>query len=255
VRKLTCCATWRTDTLIARSPFLSIAAKIVVETLTSPPRRRWFRFGLSHLFVLTLGIAIGFAPLKLWELNARGQPQILSHVQAIEIPRDQLASLGIGPQQSTAGIPVASLGKSFSERLDALRKAGRAKVLVEPVLMTVSGRASRFNIGGEVPIRVTNSLGVETVEYREFGTNVSLLPTLLRNGRIGVEFESEITTAEQVALKDVGTVPSFRANYAKSELDLASGETVAVCANSYEKATGEEVSLLILATVERDKSR
>jgi hypothetical protein len=38
-------------------------------------------------------------------------------------------------------------------------------------------------------------------------------------------------------------------------LDLASGETVVVCANSYEKATGEEVSLLILATVERDKSR
>ena len=226
-----------------------------MENSIPPRRRHWIRFSISHLMVLTLGIALGFAPLKLWELNTRGEPRIAAHVKAIEVRRDQLASLGIGPQQSAGGIPLASLDKSFNERLKSLNDAGKAKVLAEPVLMTVSGRATRFNVGGEVPISTTSPSGIKTVEYREFGTTVNLLPTLLRNGRINVEFKSEISTAEQVAQEDGGTLPHFRGNYAKSELDLANGETVVVCAASYEKATGEEVSLLILATVERDQVR
>ena len=218
-------------------------------------RRRWFRFGLSHLFVLTLGIALGFAPLKLWELDTRGEPRILSYVKMIELPRDQLTLLGIRPQQSSGGIPLASLGKSFDERLKTLTEAGRAKVLAEPVLMTVSGRETRFNTGGKIPVTITNPDGKEWVNYREFGTTVNLLPTLLRNGRIHVHFYSQISTADQVVQVNGESLPSFRGNNAHTELDLASGETVVVCANSYENASGEKVCLLILATVERDGSR
>jgi Flp pilus assembly secretin CpaC len=224
-----------------------------METAASPPRRRWFRFGLSHLFVLTLGIALGFAPLKLWEMNTRGEQRILSHVKAIELSTVQLASLGMQPQQPASGIPLTALDKSFSERLDALREAGRARILAEPVLTTISGRASVFQVGGEIPVPVTTPDGIQTVEYREFGTRVSLLPTLLRNGRVRVEFESKISTAEQVAHD--ANLPSFRGSQTKIELDLTCGETVVVCANSYENAAGEEVSLLILATVERARSR
>lgn len=217
-------------------------------------QRRWFRFGLSHLFVLTLGIALGFAPLKLWELNTRAEPRILAHVQAVELPRAQLAALGMPPQQSTSDIPVAAFDKSLAQRLKPLTDAGRARILAEPVLMTVSGRAAAFTVGGEIPVTITKPDGTPTVEYREFGTRVDILPTLLRNGRIRVELESTIRTAEQVASAEAN-LPSFRGTTTESECDLASGETVVVSANSYEKVSGEEVSLLILATVEKAKAR
>jgi pilus assembly protein CpaC len=178
-------------------------------------------------------------------------------VRAIEVPRDQLASLGMSPDRTASGgIPLADLDRSFSKRIDEMRDAGQARLLAEPILVTVSGRSTSFNIGGEIPVPVTAIDGTSTVAYREFGTRIDLLPTLLRNGRIRVEFNSEIRAAEQAALEDETSMPSFRANAVKTELDLKDGETVVLCVHSAGvRNQGSEASLLILATVEKAKSR
>jgi Flp pilus assembly secretin CpaC len=225
---------------------------------STPAKRRWFRFGLSHLFVLTLGIALGFAPLKLWELNTRGEPRIWAHVQAIEIPRDRLAELGLSSSRlSSGGIRLADLEQSFSEQLATMRHAGQAKILAEPTLATVSGHASMFNVGAQIPVPVSNPDGSIWVNYQDIGTRIDLTPTLLRNGRIRLEFRSTISAAKNdvSAVLDDSVFPALHYTSAEAEIDLKDGETVLLCANSAEASENNEKTLLILATVEKAKAR
>ncbi|HUE71905.1 MAG TPA: hypothetical protein VMP01_13550 [Pirellulaceae bacterium] len=227
------------------------------------PRRTWFRFTLGHLFVLTLGIALGFAPLKLWELGEPANPQVLLHVRVIDVPHDQLAALGLTAGRiPPGGIRLQDLGAGFSERLEKLVPK-QAKVLAEPTLMTVSGRHSRFNVGGEVPVIVPIAGGGNTIEYREFGTSVDFTPTIQRNGRIRVKMTAKISEVDEAHAATIngGRVPGFRSRSVDAEVELADRETVVICndlAHSKFDRDGSSISprnLLILATVEKAKAR
>jgi hypothetical protein len=218
------------------------------------PNRRWFRFALSHLFVLVSGIAFGFAPFKLWELTADPQPQIYVHLKCIELADEQLVELGIQEHEfPVSGIPVADLGSSFPAKLAGLIERQQAKVLSEPTLVTVNGRPCSFNVGGEMPVSVVTPDGVASVEYREFGTTLSVLPTLLRNGLIRLEVESELSAIEQAS--DEATQeeapPSYRHTKSSTVAELRGGETIVLCLSSPEPTT----RMLFLAKVERDTAR
>ena len=226
----------------------------------STTRRPWLRFSLSHLFVLTLGIGLGFAPLKLWELGNQGEPRIHAQVRAIEIPCEQLASLGM-QQPASGGISLADLDPKFSQRLAAMVEEKQAKVLAEPTLVTVSGRMTSLNVGGELPIPVTADDGTQSVSYREIGTRIDLLPTLLRNGRIRLELHTEFSVADEPKeLKGVviesGQIPAFRFSKTQTEIDLKDGETVVLCADcQYQPSASAKSKILLLATIEKAKSQ
>ena len=53
----------------------STSSKEVHMANSNSCKRRWFHFTLAHLLVLTLGVALGFGPLGLWQLTRPPEPQ------------------------------------------------------------------------------------------------------------------------------------------------------------------------------------
>lgn len=60
-----------------------------------------------------------------------------------------------------------------------LEKAGALIVLAEQTFATVSGRPASLNVGGEFPIPVPQTNGGSTIEFKEFGTRLDLVPVVL----------------------------------------------------------------------------
>ena len=226
---------------------------------TSSRASRWLRFSIGNLLVLILGIALGFLPLRLWELRQSPEPQVLVHLQVVEVPRDSLPSLGLDPAElRNSSLATLSDSDALTASLDTLRQVNKAKLLAEPTLVTVTGRPASFNVGGEIPVPVISKDGRTSVEFHEYGTRVDLLPTLLRNGRIRLAISPQISVIDNTRSTNIAefSVPAVRTRAIEAEIEMADGETVVLggfAEQSPPTATTRET--LVVAKVERVQSR
>ena len=182
------------------------------------------------------------------------------HVQVMEVSRTKLRALGFDwayfngddyiiqsvsgliAQAAVTGGTAAGTGgdtiefgivngdNAFFGFLEALRDNSLAKVLAEPTLVTVSGRAASFNSGGEFPILVPQSLGTIAIEYKDFGTRVDFVPIVLGNGNIRLEVRpqvSELDSANGVSFN--GTrIPGLRTRWVDTAVEMKAGQTLAL---------------------------
>ena len=168
-------------------------------------------------------MAEDYYPKVINNITVGGVQQVMLHVQVMEVSRTKLRSLGFdwayfngddyviqsvsgliaqaaagaGTATGTGGdtieFGVVNGDNAFFGFLDALRDNSLAKVLAEPTLVTVSGRAASFNSGGEFPILVPQSLGTIAIEYKDFGTRVDFVPIVLGNGNIRLEVRPQVS--------------------------------------------------------------
>lgn len=151
------------------------------------------------------------------------------------------ANLGTTPTGSLSGLTGASTfgqaSAGFTTRrvavnslVNALQNEGLLKLLAEPNLTTLSGETASFLAGGEVPIPVPQSFGVTTIDYKRFGVQLQFTPTLLGGDRIAMRVQpevSEISNANSVTINGT-TVPSFINRRVQSNVEMASGQTLAI---------------------------
>ncbi len=107
------------------------------------------------------------------------------------------------------------------------------KILAQPTLISLSGQQSEFLAGGEVPIPVPQGGGATTqitIQYKEYGVNLSFVPTVLANNIIDVRMYLEISEPDySVATQVAGiAVPGFITRKGSSHVRLESGKTFAV---------------------------
>jgi pilus assembly protein CpaC len=119
---------------------------------------------------------------------------------------------------------------TFFGFIDALQQRDIAKTLAEPNLVAVSGRPAQFNVGGEVPILIPQSLGTTSIEFKPFGTQIDFLPIVLGNGNIRLEVRPRISDIDEAAgidLNDV-RVPGFRVRQVDTAVEMKAGQTFAL---------------------------
>lgn len=207
-------------------------------------------------------MAQDYYPNVINNITVGGVQQIMLHVKVMEVSRTKLRKMGfdwalftgddgiiqnasgliadyslvpgMGQVLSSGGENIAGSivdgGTSFFGFLEALRQYNMVKVLAEPTLVTVSGRAASFSSGGEFPILVPQSLGTVSVEYREFGTRVDFVPIVLGNGRVRLEVRpqvSEIDPSRSVTINNT-TVPGLRTRWADTAVEMNTGQTLAL---------------------------
>lgn len=129
-----------------------------------------------------------------------------------------------------AGLGVTGARVSATSLLNALQSEGLLTVLAEPNLTTLSGETANFHAGGEVPIPVPQSFGVTTIQYKSFGVALAFTPTILPGDRIAMRVHpsvSEISSANAVTISGV-SVPSFVERDAEANVEMASGQTLAI---------------------------
>ena len=98
-----------------------------------------------------------------------------------------LSTVTNSPIASTFGFNVMSGSSAFFGVLEALRQDGLMKIMSEPTLVTVSGRAASFNSGGEIPVPEPQSLGTISISWKKYGTQIDFVPIVLGNGKIRLE--------------------------------------------------------------------
>jgi pilus assembly protein CpaC len=114
--------------------------------------------------------------------------------------------------------------------IDALETEDLVTVLAEPNLTAVSGAPASFLAGGEYPIPVPQSLGVTTIEFKDYGVSLNFVATIVDGGRINLKVEpevSELSSQGSITLNGQ-TIPALTTRRARTTVDLASGQSLAL---------------------------
>jgi pilus assembly protein CpaC len=135
-----------------------------------------------------------------------------------------------GGQPVNAFFGVIGNGATFLGFLQALRDEEVTKLLAEPRLVTISGKAASFLSGGEQAVPVPAGLGQVGVQFEEFGTRLNFLPVVLSDGRIHLEVEPEVSSLNQAFGTSIqGTVvPGRTTQRVHTTVDIEPGQTLVI---------------------------
>jgi pilus assembly protein CpaC len=115
-------------------------------------------------------------------------------------------------------------------QINVLDQYGLAKVIAQPTLVGLSGQQSEFLAGGEIPIPTPNAQGGIVIKYREFGTRMMFIPTVLANDVIDVQINLEMSAIDEAVSARLNglSVPGFTSRKVASHVRLRSGMTFAI---------------------------
>ncbi len=132
------------------------------------------------------------------------------------------------------GTAIASLGGNVDILISALEAKGLVRELAEPDLVALSGDTAAFLAGGEVPIPVVQpSSGATptiTVEYKQFGIQLTFQPTVLSSGVINLRLTPSVSELDYAhAITQQGfLIPALKKREARTTIELRDGQSFAI---------------------------
>lgn len=221
-------------------------------------------------------LAEGYYSTVINRMRVGGVQQVQLHVKVVEVSRTKLEQLGVDWAvlasndfviQSVSGLVSAAAtqggtlagtsdtlrlgilnnGNSFGAYIDALRRNTLAKLLAEPTLITRSGRPARFQVGGQIPVPVPAGLGVTSIEYRDFGTEVDFVPIILGNGNIRLEVRGSVTEIDPSI--NVQGAPGFRSRMIDTGVEMKAGQTLALAGLVFNRMDSENRGIPFLSDI------
>lgn len=183
-------------------------------------------------------------------LTIRGKDQVMLKVTIAEVQRDIVKKLGIdltnsisngnwsstlntlNPFPITPAVNPALTGSgtlqfgasTISARINALEQNGFLKTLAEPNLSALSGEQAQFLAGGEYPVPVYTTTGVN-IEFKPYGIGLNFQPVVLSEDRISLTVKtevSELTSDGSVTIEKL-TIPALQVRRASTTLEIPSG--------------------------------
>jgi pilus assembly protein CpaC len=120
--------------------------------------------------------------------------------------------------------------QSVTGLIQALERAGLVRTLAEPSLTAISGETAKFLAGGEFPIPISQQNNTVSVEYKQFGVNVSFKPIVQSEGRINLAITAEVSEISPEGSVSIGAIslPGLKVRRAETTLELPSGGTLAM---------------------------
>lgn len=190
------------------------------------------------------------------QMSVQSSIQVNLRVRVVEMNRSVTRALGIDWQAigkvgkyavnfATAnGLAIASaaagrlaLGPSDANTIiDALATDNLVRVLAEPNLTVMSGQPGSFLAGGEYPIPVAGggSSNQITVTYKKYGVSLSVVPTVLSDGRINLHVAPEVSSltdqgsVQTTAGNSTLSLPALLTRRAETTVELGSGQSFAI---------------------------
>lgn len=189
-------------------------------------------------FGVNLGAVINAGNFSTAILSANGLPLTGDTLGAMPLPgissvgnlANVLNPSGVDGLASNSGLA----GKwtpgndQITHAIRALERDGVIKTLAEPNLTAISGEPAKFLAGGEIPFvtGIDRTTGTQTVEYKEFGVQLSFTPVVLSEGRISLKIDTSVSDLAGT----VGTfaVPILNKRQARTTVELPSGGSLAL---------------------------
>ena len=127
-------------------------------------------------------------------------------------------------------------GNSFQAALDFVEETSAFRVLAEPTLTAVSGEEAKFLAGGEFPVPVAQDTdGRITVDYKQFGVALNMVPVVHSEGRISLKLGTEVSEVSSENAFAVGgglpnaptlVIPSILTRRTNTTVELPSGGSI-----------------------------
>ena len=193
-----------------------------------------------------------------------GSQMVAIEIKVYEVSRTQLRQLGVDWAVTTSGFNIGSSvagiiqtlspnpgtlptagsapitfgvlsdGDQLSSFIDVLEQRDIAKLLDQPTLIAINGRAAEFLSGGEIPIQVASGLGTNSVEFRPFGTRLDVVPKIYGQGRMRLELRAEVSEVAN-DLSNGSGVPGFRVRRVNTAVEMSAGNTLALAGDYREE--------------------
>ncbi|MBC7819384.1 MAG: hypothetical protein IAG10_21070, partial [Planctomycetaceae bacterium] len=131
-------------------------------------------------------------------------------------------------KNATASFGVLSNNSVFNNYITALRDESLLKILAEPNLVATNGRPATMLSGGEFPILVPQSLGTNTIMWREFGVRLEAVPVVLGGGNLRLELQPEVSDRDFSNSVTTGgiTVPGLTVRRVNTQVEMKFGQTL-----------------------------
>jgi len=155
------------------------------------------------------------------------------------------------PQGTTSGLLLGAAGKFLGtdllSSLELGERNGQVSTLANPNLTALSGETGTFLAGGEIPIPISQGLGMISVEYKQFGVSLAFTPTVLSDGRISLRVRPEVSQLTSVGSVQLNgtTIPALTTRRAETTVELGSGQSYMIAGliqnnhnNSIDQAPG-----------------
>lgn len=137
---------------------------------------------------------------------------------------------------------------SVNATLQAMISSGKARILSRPSITTMSGQQASILIGGRIPVPVSDGNNNISIEWREYGVNLIIQPTVDNENRIMTNVHAEISTLDYGHAVKIGaySVPALASREANAIVNVHSGNTMAIggLLNSEDSKTMTKVPLL-----------
>jgi Flp pilus assembly secretin CpaC len=138
---------------------------------------------------------------------------------------------GLGPFDLFSGGGEIRRFDPIGARVRALEQQNKAKVLSQPNLQVLDGREAKMLVGGEIPIPVLqgDSTGI-TVEYKEFGVRLCIVPTVMTDDTVQLKIAPEVSSldyANAITLNGF-VIPALRTRRAETIVTVRNGQSLII---------------------------
>jgi pilus assembly protein CpaC len=156
-----------------------------------------------------------------------------------------LTPLGLSALPNTT-TPPFQVGAGYSHGatdingiIDALAADQLVTILAEPNLTAQSGETASFLAGGEFPVPIagstSNGSATITVEFKQFGVSLAVIPTVLSPNRLNLRVRPEVSQLSSNGAVSVPignnatvTIPALTVRRAETTVELGSGQSFAI---------------------------
>lgn len=138
---------------------------------------------------------------------------------------------------------VLTINNQVAAAIQALQERRQVRTLAEPTLTLLSGEQGSFLAGGEIPIAFVGGQGQVTIQYKEFGIRLNLLPNVTDDGKIQMQVAPEVSSLDQangVSTNSV-SVPAFMTRRMQTTLLVEPGQSF-ILAGLYNQTDTDSMS-------------
>ena len=117
------------------------------------------------------------------------------------------------------------LFKDIISEFKAMENKGKARILSETVLLSESGKKSRFHSGGSVPIPHFNpESGAQSVKWKPYGIQLNFLAKADQNKKIHIQTQVEISEVDHVY--SAHSAPALKSSSITSSVTMQAGQSL-----------------------------
>jgi pilus assembly protein CpaC len=117
---------------------------------------------------------------------------------------------------------------TLAPTLNLLLQEGHARMLSAPDLVTTPGNPATFLVGGSFPIPYSTGLGQVSIQYKDYGVQLNVTPTLLGNGAVEAKIAPNVSDLDfSNAVTENGfLIPALRTSQLSTDVITQPGESI-----------------------------